>query len=173
MFPMPSPAEEIAAAQGLAASIAQVAPWIKSALDRLRPLIDQPVIRFPWSLPLASSAVIPAGQVNQALLASDFQVSLEWPFEVHAIKFSQDPSHTFRDWRVAMLDQSQSQLMQNQPSMVAQLVDNNTGKWMLEPYPWVIMPKGGGLQVNVTNLDTVNPITVDISFIGYLLMPKA
>jgi hypothetical protein len=169
---MPTEAE-IAASNGLAASIMQVAPWFKKQMDKLQPLVDQPVIRFPWVMPLATSQVIPAGANNVPLLAADFQLGLEYPFEVHQIKFSQDASHTFRDWRAAILDGTFAQNMQNNPAMVALLVDNNTGAWKMDPFPWIIRPKGGTTQIRVDNLDTVNAITVDIAFVGYLLQPRA
>lgn len=164
--------EEEQAAQGLAAQILQVMPWIKKQVDKLKPLIDQPIIRFPWNLPLITSQVVPANTAGIRLPASDFAVGLEYPFEVHAVKLSQDPAHTLRDWRVSILDQTFSQDMQNNPVMAALLVANNTGLWQLDPYPWVIRPKGGGLNIAVDNLDTVNPITVDISFQGYLMIPR-
>ena len=165
--------EEIQASEGLAAQIVQVMPWFKKQLDKLKPIIDQPIIRFPWNLPLINSQVVGAGLRGQVLPASDFAVGLEYPFEVHKVKFSQDPAHTFRDWRVAIQDQTFSQDMQNNPAMVALLVDDNTGAWKVgDPYPWVVRPKGGGLTVRVDNLDAVNPITVDISFQGYLMIPR-
>jgi hypothetical protein len=36
-----------------------------------------------------------------------------------------------------------------------------------------VRPKGGGLVPYVTNLDTVNPITIDIGFVGNLLLPRS
>jgi hypothetical protein len=39
-------------------------------------------------------------------------------------------------------------------------------------FPWTIRPKGGGMNITVQNLDTVNPITVDIDLIGYMLLPR-
>jgi len=169
---MPTEAE-IAASNGLAASIMQVAPWLKKQMDKLQPLVDQPVIRFPFAMPLAVSQVIPAGANNVPLVATDFQLGLEYPFEVHKIKFSQDAAHTFRDWRVSILDGTFAQNMQNNPSMVALLVDNNTGAWAMDPFPWIVRPKGGTVQIRADNLDAVNPTTVDISLVGYLLQPRA
>ncbi len=55
--------------------------------------------------------------------------------------------------------------------MVATLLDRNTGKWPLK-FPWVLRPKGGGLTIYVNNLDTVNPIIVDVNFTGFLLIPR-
>jgi hypothetical protein len=57
-------------------------------------------------------------------------------------------------------------------NMVATLIRDNTGTWEL-PFPWVVRPKGGGLTVTVDNLDSQNPLTVDIAFIGNLLIPRA
>lgn len=159
-------------ANGLAAQLMQLAPLAKKALDSLRPVLDQPVIRFPYELPLARSQVIAAGQVGFRLPETDFSHSLEWPFEVKYVKFSNDPAHTFRDWRILIKDQSFNQEWSKTNAMVATLLQNNTGAYILD-YPWIVRPKGGGLSISVDNLDTQNPITVDINFVGSLLIPRA
>jgi len=158
---------------GMTAMLTQLAPVVGGFLQRVQPLFDQPIIRMPYAMPLAQSQVIPAGAQNVRLEPTDFQYSFEYPFEVHAVKFSQDPAHTTRDWRVALLDQTFNQQIQKSQSgsMVAQLVDDNTGKWEWK-FPWLVRPKGGGLTVSIDNLDTVNPITVDICFLGYQLIPR-
>lgn len=157
---------------GLAAQLVQLAPLVKRVIDALKPVIDQPVIRFPYNLPLARSQVIQPGLSNQPLLQSDFSHSLEFPFEVESVHFSQDPSHTARDWRIAIKDLVFNMDWQKASVMVATLVDTNTSAWKLD-FPWVVRPKGGGLVPFVDNLDVVNPITVDIDFRGYLLIPRA
>ena len=157
---------------GLAAQLAQWAPIVKNLVDRLKPVIDQPVIRVPYNMPLAASRVVAAAATNVPLLASDFSNSLEWPFEIWKVKFSQDPAHTFRDWRFFLRDQQFSQDLMKAAAMVATLVDDNTGVWRLE-LPWIVRPKGGGLGPTVDNLDAINPITVDVNFQGYLLIPRA
>lgn len=157
--------------EGLAAMAVQYGPLIRGVLDRLAPFFDQPIIRFPFDLPLAQTQSIAAGANNVPLRSSDFSLSLEWPFEFHSIVFSQDPSHTFRDWRVFIRDLVFNQDMQKASVMVATKVDANTGAYVLE-FPWVVRPKGGGLNLFVDNLDTVNPIGVDISFRGYLMIPR-
>ena len=77
-------------------------------MDRIQPLLNQPVIRFPYNMPLAASQVIPPG-ATQVLTPPDFQYCFEWPFEVPGDFVLQDPAHTFRDWRVAILDQTFNQ----------------------------------------------------------------
>lgn len=156
---------------GLGGMMAQLAPFMKRLLEGVQPLLDQPVIRRPYVMPLAQSQVIPAGASGQILPSTSFSYSLEWPFEVRAVKFSQDPAHTFRDWRVNIIDQVFNQPFQLNNALVADLVDDNTGKWNWE-YSWIVRPKGGALQVFVDNLDTVNPITVDMAFIGNMLIPR-
>lgn len=156
---------------GLGAMLAQLAPAVKSVLDKIQPLLNQPVIRMPYNLPLSRSQVIAAGASGQVLTSSDFSHSLEWPFEVRWVKFSQDIAHTFRDWRVGVQDQTFNQPFQKSNSLVADLVDDNTGKWVLD-FPWIVRPKGGALNVIVDNEDDTNPITVDINFGGYLLIPR-
>lgn len=164
--------QEIQAQNGLAAMLIQLAPTVQQLVARLKPIVDQPVVRFPYVMPLRQSFTIPAAGVGQPLPATDFLHALEWPFEVHRVKFSQDPAHTFRDWRVLIKDQTFNQDWMKSQAMVAQLVDDNTGVYELR-MPWVVRPKGGGLTVSVDNLDTQNPITVDISFTGYLMIPRA
>lgn len=156
---------------GIGAMMAQLAPVIQGFLQRIQPLMDQPVIRFPYNMPLTPSQVIPASAFGTPLNASMFGNSLEWPFEVHWVKFSQDPAHTYRDWRVQIQDQTFNQPFQKNSPLVADLVDENTGKWELK-FPWVVRPKGGGLSVVVDNLDPNNPITVDMNFGGYLMIPR-
>lgn len=151
--------------------LAQLAPYIKPLIDAVKPIVDQPVIRMPYNLPLAQSAVIQPGVSNFPLMQSNFSHSLEWPFEIHKIKFSQDPAHTFRDWRFSNIDITFNQPWMKSSAMVATLVDDNTGVWELK-FPWMVRPKGGGLNPFIDNLDTVNPITIDIDFEGYVLMPK-
>lgn len=156
----------------LGTMLAQWAPFFADLANRVRPLIDQPVVRFPYSMPLSSSQVIAPGATVR-LTPTDFQYSLEYPFEVTEVKFSQDPAHTPRDWRVLFQDQTFNQpwtLSQN-GVMVATYIDDNTGKYKLE-LPWVVRPKGGGLSIVCTNLDTVNPITVDIALLGSQLIPR-
>jgi len=164
--------EEAQRHAGVSAMLIQFAPTIKKIVDRLKPLVDQPIIRFPYNLPLANSQVIAAGASGIRLPDTDFVHALEWPFEVNAIKFSQDPSHTFRDWRVSIQDQTFNQIMMKSNTMVALLTNDNTGRWSLG-FPWVVRPKGGGLIVSVDNLDATNPITVDINFEGFLMIPRA
>lgn len=167
-----APASPQSAANGLATMLAQLATRWKTTIDRIQPLLDQPVERMPYNLPrFSGTGAIGAGLTNQPLISQDFSHSLEWPFEVHAVKFSQDPAHTFRDWRVTIKDLSLNQDWQKNAVLVADLVDDNTGVWKLD-YPWVVRPKGGALTVSVDNMDTVNPITVDINFRGYLLIPR-
>lgn len=169
--PMPTE-QERQAQEGFAAQLMQIAPWVKRAADAVKPLFDQPVIRFPYVMPLASSLTIAANTRNVVLNSDDFQQNLEFPFEVHAMKFAQDAAHTFRDWSVSIQDQTFNQAMQKNAWKVADVVDDDTGKWALKPYPWVIRPKGGGVQVTADNLDTVNGITIDFALIGYLMIPK-
>lgn len=151
--------------------LTQLAPVFKGFMDRVEPLLSQPVVRIPYSFPLATSATIPAGQSGFILDPTSFSNSLEWPMEVHKVKFSQDPQHTFRDWRINIQDQIVNQPLQKNDAMVATLVDDNTGAWDWR-YPWTIRPKGGAFICTVDNLDTVNPITVDIDFVGYLQIPR-
>lgn len=156
---------------GLAAQLAQFAPFIEGVLRRIAPVLDQPVIRVPYSMSTVTSKVILAGATNTPIAQSDFSDNLEFPFEIEVMKFSQDPSHTFRDWRVSMKDQTLSQEFQKTAAMVALLVDNNTGARKLR-FPWTMRPKGGATVMAVDNLDAVNPISIDISLLGYLLIPR-
>jgi hypothetical protein len=156
---------------GLEALFAQLAPFFQRLKLGIDPILNQPVIRQPYSLPLAQSQVIPAGSTGAILNSTSFNYNFEWPFEVWAVKFSNDIAHTFRDWRINFQDQTFQQPLQKNSSLVADLVDDNTGKWCWT-FPWVIRPKGGGMNVTVDNLDTVNPITVDVSFLGYQMVPK-
>lgn len=172
MFPMPDPALVAQQNNGLAAMLMQLAPTVQSIINRIRPVVDQPVIRFPYNLPLRNSFVVGAGLTGQRMPDTDFIHALEWPFEVHTVKFSQDPAHTFRDWRVSIKDQTFNQDFMKTQAMVALLLSDNTGAWELD-LPWTVRPKGGGLTVTVDNLDTINPITVDINFEGFLLIPRA
>ena len=158
-------------APNVEAMLSQLAPVFKGFMDRIQPLLDQPVVRVPYSMPLAQSVTVPAGQQGFILDPTSFSYSLEWPLEVHRVKFSQDPAHTPRDWRINIQDQVVNQPLQKNNSMVATLIENNTGDWKWK-YPWTVRPKGGALIVNVDNLDTVNPITVDLSFVGYLMIPR-
>lgn len=151
-------------------ALAQILPLAKKALDRVEPLLTQPFRRQPYVMPLAQTAVIGAGLTNQPLRSSDFAHNLEWDFEVHTIRFSQDTAHTRRDWRFFVRDLIIAQDLMKASAMVATLPLDNTGAWELE-YPWIVPKKGGGLQPFVDNLDTVNAIRVDVSFVGYLLMP--
>jgi hypothetical protein len=154
---------------GLNAMLVQLGPVVQGILRKIQPLVDQPVIRFPYVMD--GSQVIAAGASGTILNSTLFGNNLEWPFEVHSVKFSQDAAHTYFDWKVYVQDQTFNQPFGKQSARVSGLVDENTGKWALE-MPWVVRPKGGGLSVAVDNLDATNPITVDVSFIGYLLIPR-
>jgi len=157
---------------GFETMVMQFAPYIKSFIDWLGPLGNQPVVRVPYNLPLSTSATIAAGVSNQPLLQSDFQNSLEYPFECRRVIFSQDPSHTTRDWRFFNMDLTFNMPWMKANTMIATLVDANTLAWDFV-FPWVVRPKGGGLVPSVSNLDTVNPITVDVNFVGNLLLPRS
>lgn len=161
----------MALAPNVESMLTQLAPIFHAFMDRVGPLLDQPVVRLPYSFPLATSTVVGAGVTGQVLDPTSFQNGLEWPMEVHKVKFSQDPQHTFRDWRINIQDQIVNQPMQSNNAMVATLVDDNTGAWSWD-FPWTIRPKGGRFVVTVDNLDTVNPITVDLNFVGFLLIPR-
>lgn len=165
---MPPNAEQ---SNGLASQLLQLTPTITRIVGALKPLIDQPIIRFPYSMPLENTQVIAAGQRNITLPNSNFSHSLEWPFEVHTVKFSNDPAHSFRDWRVFIKDLTFNQDWLKASAMVDTLIATNTSQWDLK-FPWVVRPKGGGLSVTVDNLDTVNPISVDLNFEGFLLIPR-
>ncbi len=152
--------------------LSQMAPFFLDLYNKAAPLFNQPVIRYPYTMPLATSQVIAPG-ATALLTQPDFNYNFEWPFEIQKVSFSQDPAHTTRDWRVYFQDQTFNQPWQKAQTgtMVATLLDTNTDKYVLE-FPWVVRPKGGGIQINVTNLDTVNPITVDIALIGAQLLPR-
>jgi hypothetical protein len=160
-------------ASALASILTQLYPPIERVLKGLQFLIDQPVIREPYWLgtSAAGGQTIAAGAFNVPLLQSDFSHSLEWPFSVRRIRFSNDPQHTFRDWRIVIQDQTFSQQWMKNPIMVDTLVDANTGFLELE-IPWIIRPQGGGFQINVDNLDASNPINVNITLHGSLLIPR-
>jgi len=158
--------------QGLSSTLLQLAPLIKGVIDRIKPIVDQPVIRFPFEMPLRVSAVIGAGLSGQVLPGTDFTNATEYPFEIERIKFSQDPAHTFRDWRILIKDQIFSMDWMKTSAMIATLVNDNTGAYELT-FPWVVRPKGGALSIIVDNLDTINPITIDINLIGSQLIPRA
>lgn len=168
----PGTPPNVAQSEGFAAQLMQLAPAVKGVLDKLKPLVDQPVIRFPYELPLARTQTIAAGQTGFRLPDTDFIHALEWPFEIKKIKFSNDPSHTFRDWRITIKDQSFNQEWSKTSAMVATIINDNTAAYELE-FPWIVRPKGGGITVTVDNLDTQNPINVDLNFVGYLLIPRA
>jgi hypothetical protein len=157
----------------LAATLTQLAPRIGRIFKGLQFVVDQPLVRQPYILPTsqAGGQVIAAGATNVPLLQSDFSHSLEWPFEIYRIRFSNDPQHTFRDWRIMLLDLTFNQQWMKNPVMVDDLIDANTGFWEL-PFPWVIRPQGGGQNFNIDNLDTVNPIAVNIALHGCLLIPR-
>jgi hypothetical protein len=157
---------------GLEAMIAQLGPVVQRILQSVAPLVEQPVVRVPYSMSLSETQVIPAGE-SVLLTPTDFQYSFEWPLEVHEVGFSQDPSHTYRDWRILFSDQIFNRPLEKAQtgSSPATLVDLNTGKWCWK-FPWVVRPKGGAFSCLVTNLDQINPISVDISFIGYQLIPR-
>jgi len=158
---------------GTNAMLMQIAPIIAKTLARIQPLLDQPIIRMPYNFPLANTATLSAGQTGVPLAETDFLNALEWPFEIHKIKFSQDASHTARDWRVTIQDQTFNQNFMKNSTLVADLIDNNTGSWDISNYPWIARPKGGGIKVTADNLDASNPIQVDINFIGYLMIPRS
>ena len=158
----------------LAASLTQIAPFADRLVKGLRFLIDQPVIREPYILATANPGgqVIAAGAVNTVLPMIDFSHSLEWTFEVKRIRFSNDASHTFRDWSVSVQDQTYNHPWMKNPVMVDTLISANTGFWELD-FPWIIRPQGGGQQWYVNNLDAANPITVNVALIGELLIPRS
>jgi hypothetical protein len=92
---------------------------------------SQLITREPYVLATSAvgGAIIAAGQMNVPLLLSDFSNSLEWPFEVDRIRFVNDPSHTFRDWRVRVVDQTYNQEWMKNPVMVEALITVDTGFW--------------------------------------------
>jgi len=157
----------------LASVLTQLFPRVDRVFRGLQFLVDQPVIREPYWLgtSAAGGQVIAAGATNVPLLQSDFSHSLEWPFSVRRIRFSNDPQHTFRDWRVVINDQTFSQAWMKNPILVDSLIDAYSGFLELE-VPWIIRPQGGGFQIYVDNLDAVNPITVGVALHGSLLIPR-
>jgi hypothetical protein len=157
---------------GFDTMVMQFAPYIKSFIDWLGPLGNQPVVRVPYTMVNAASTTLLAGVTNQPLLQSDFQNGLEYPFEVRKVRFSQDRSHNTRDWRFANMDLTFNMPWQKAPAMIDTIINAETLEWDLV-FPWVVRPKGGGLVPYVTNLDTVNPITIDIGFVGNLLLPRS
>jgi hypothetical protein len=161
-----------AGANGLAAMLVQVATRMQGVFDILKPLVDQPVIRFPYTMATKVPLVIPAGMQGAAFVASDFSHSLEWPFEVHEMKPTQDPSHTFQNWRLQVEDQTFNQRWFKTSTRIDGLVDDNTGLYRLV-FPWIVRPKGGALSLTADNLDTVNPISVEVTFRGFLMIPRA
>jgi hypothetical protein len=135
---------------------------------------DNPlIIRSPYVLATSApgGAIILPGQQNVPQLLSDFSNSLEWPFEVTKIRFVNDAQHTYRDWRVRVVDQTFNQEFMKNPVMVEALINVETGFWEL-PEPWIIRSQGGGQNWFVDNLDTVNPIQITIALFGALLQPS-
>jgi len=157
----------------LASTLTQLFPRVDRVFKGLQFLVDQPVIREPYWLGTltAGGQVIAAGATNAPLVQSDFSHSLEWPFEVNRIRFSNDPQHTFRDWQVVIHDLTFSQQWMKGPMLVDTLIAANTGFLELE-VPWIIRPQGGGFQIYVNNLDALNPISVNITLHGSLLIPR-
>jgi hypothetical protein len=140
---------------------------------------DNLIIRQPYILATSApgGVIIPAGQQNVPQLLSDFSNSLEWPFLIKRIRFVNDAAHTYRDWRVRVVDQTFNQEWMKNPVMVEALINVETGFWELgEPNDkdnegWIMRSQGGGQNWFVDNLDTVNPIQITIALEGYLLMP--
>lgn len=157
---------------GLASTLLQLVPSAKRIVDGLKFVVDQPVMRFPYTLSTSAvgGAIIAPGQMNVPQLASDFSNSLQWPFEVTKIRFTNDAQHTYRDWRVRVVDQTYTQEMSKNPTLVEALVNVETGFYELD-FPWIIRPEGGGQNWFVDNLDTVNPIQITIALHGSLLFP--
>lgn len=151
--------------------MSQFAPVLERLFMGVEPILNQPVIRMPYTIPLAQSTVIPAGAQNQVLSPTDFNLNFEWPFEIHSVKLSQDISHTYRDWAINIQDMTFNQPLMKFSSNVCDLVDENTGNWEWK-FPWVMRPKGGGFNIYGSNNDDVNPITVDVGLRGYFLIPR-
>lgn len=156
----------------LAQTLMQLVPTARRIVDGLRFLFDQPVWREPHVIGTSAvpGAIIAPGAMNVPQLATDFQNSYEWPFEVKRIRFSNDASHTFRDWRVRVLDQTNNHEWMPNTLLVDTLIDANTGFWEIG-FPWIIRPQGGGQNWFVDNLDAVNPITINITLHGHWLIP--
>lgn len=157
----------------LASSLMQLAPGVKRLLDGFRFMVDQPVIREPYYLGSSNPGgnVIAAGAANVPLPQADYSHSMEWPFEVRRVRLSNDSAHTFRDWSFTITDLTFQHTWMKNPQLADGMIDANTGFWEL-PYPWVIRPAGGGWQINVNNLDAVNPITINVVLHGNLLVPR-
>jgi hypothetical protein len=134
--------------------------------------IKREFIEMPYTLATSAMGgqVILAGQQNVPLLQSDFSNSLEWPFKIRRIKFEHDASHTYRDYRVRLLDHTYNQEWGKNPIQVSCLVQVDTGFYEL-PEPWTIRPMGGDQQFFIDNLDTVNPIQISVALHGTLLFP--
>lgn len=158
----------------LAAVLTQLYPRITRLFDGFRFLVEQPVIREHYVMGPANPGgnIILPGAVSTPLQAADYSFSLEWPFQVTRIRLSNDAQHTFRDWALLLQDRTFNHQWMNNPILADGLIDANTGFWTL-PEPWVIRPQGGGCQIYITNLDTINPITVNVELHGSLLIPKA
>lgn len=127
-------------------------------------------------MPYVMECATPGGQIiapnarNTVLPTQDYSHSLEYPFVVDELRFTTDVAHTLRDWRVLIKDLSYNQDWMKNPVLAAGLVAPNTRSWILKR-PWVIRPQGGGVQIYIDNLDTVNPITVNVSLVGVLAIP--
>jgi hypothetical protein len=150
-----------------------MAPTPGNVIVRASNLVfDSSMVRSPYILSTSApgGTIIPPGQQNVPQLLSDFSNSLEWPFEVTKIGFQNDPSHTYRDWRVRVVDQTYNQEWMKNPILVAALINAETGFWEL-PMPWVIRSQGGGQNWFVDNLDAVNPIQITITLFGSLQFP--
>ena len=148
----------------------KILPFAELSLKGLLDLVDPRILRMPYTMPNIGTRVIAAGAVGVPLNQQDFQNALEWPFEVQRIKFSQDPAHTPRDWRIRIVDQSKAQQLMAAPVMVSTLITNNTGAWELKTPR--VMPARNAWQIFIDNLDPINPITIDFALVGELLVPK-
>jgi len=170
----PTQSQQAAARKdGLAAMLVQLASTWQDIHRKIKPLIDQPVIRQPYVMSNRTGLVVAAGTSGAAFDAADFQHSLEWPFEVHSIKPTQDAAHTANDWRLGIQDQTfNTPWFKNGTNLVRGLIEDNSGLYRL-PFPWVVRPKGGALIMTADNLDAQNPITLNVSLIGCLLIPRA
>jgi hypothetical protein len=141
-------------------------------LEGLAFLSSAPFDEMPYVMECAT----PGGQViapnarNTVLPTQDYSHSLEYPFRVHELRFSTDAAHTPRDWRVLIKDLSYNQDWMKNPILAADLIAPNTFSWVLRR-PWIVRPQGGGVQVYIDNLDTVNPIAVNVALVGVLLIP--
>lgn len=160
-------------ASALAAVLTQLYPRITRLFEGFRFLVEQPVIREQYVMGPSNPAgfVIAPGATNVPLPASDYSFSLEWPFQVTRVRLLNDAQHTYRDWSLQVTDRTFNHVWSNNPILADGLVEANTGFWVL-PEPWIIRPAGGGWQIAVSNLDTVNPITIAVELHGNLLIPK-